>query len=64
MAAPISEADSPRTRLYFGSGVAPRGGAGKRMGFAFHALLGFHKLYSRLLLTAARSRILAQRSVS
>lgn len=45
------------TRLYFGSAVVPRGarkGGGRgAMGFGFHALLGFHKLYSRLLLRAA-----------
>jgi hypothetical protein len=28
-----------------------------RMGFAFTALLGFHKLYSRALLASARSRL-------
>jgi hypothetical protein len=50
------------TRLYFGSAVVPRKSkpVGKRsMGFVFHALLGFHKLYSRLLLRSARVRILA-----
>ena len=45
------------TRLYFGSAVVPRqrgdGSAKPRMGFLFHALLGFHKRYSRALLTAA-----------
>ena len=30
-------------------------------GFAFAALLGFHRLYSRLLLAAARRRLLAAR---
>jgi hypothetical protein len=52
------------TRLYFGSAVVPQrprqGEADRgitRMGFAFHALLGFHRLYSRLLLGAARSRV-------
>ena len=48
------------TRLYFGSAVVPvrsrRSGA-SRMGFGFTALLGFHKLYSRVLLSAARSRV-------
>jgi hypothetical protein len=50
------------TRLYFGSAVVPRRSRGAHekpaMGFAFHALLGFHRLYSRLLLTAARSRVM------
>jgi hypothetical protein len=27
------------------------------MGFAFHVLLGFHRLYSRLLLRAARAAL-------
>jgi len=49
------------TRLYFGSAVVPlarRGADGTpAMGFGFHALSGFHRLYSRLLLGAARSRL-------
>ncbi len=48
------------TRLYFGSAVVPAGvsaGGKARMGFPFSALLGFHKLYSRALLAAARSRL-------
>jgi hypothetical protein len=48
------------TRLYFGSVVVPqvaRPGMPRSMGFGFHALLGFHRLYSRLLLGAARSRL-------
>lgn len=51
------------TRLYFGSAVMPTHGpaAGSaRMGWVFRALLGFHKLYSRVLLSAARSRVLAK----
>ena len=48
------------TRLYFGSAVVPtvnKATGQARMGFAFRALLGFHKLYSRALLSAARSRL-------
>ena len=48
------------TRLYVGSAVVPRrrdGSATPRMGFLFHALLGFHRLYSRALLKAARRRL-------
>ena len=48
------------TRLYFGSAVVPRrrgGSAKQRMGLLIHALLGFHKLYSRALLSAARRRL-------
>jgi hypothetical protein len=41
----------PGTTLYFGSAVVPG------RGFVFRALLGFHKLYSRALLRAARSRL-------
>lgn len=48
------------TQLYFGSAVVPtKSGSGgmQRMGLLFSALLGFHKLYSRVLLTSARSRL-------
>ncbi len=50
------------TRLYFGSAVLPRAVNGARksdMGWVFHALLGFHRLYSRLLLRAASRRVRA-----
>lgn len=52
------------TRLFFGSAVVPaRSAAAGRgsLGPVFSALLGFHKLYSRVLLGAARSRLRAQR---
>lgn len=50
------------TRLYFGSAVVParRGKAGAEstsLGPVFGVLLGFHKLYSRALLTSAASRL-------
>ena len=48
------------TRLYFGSAVVPRldRQTGKaRMGWLFSALLGFHRLYSILLLYSARKRL-------
>jgi hypothetical protein len=55
--------DAKTTRLYFGSAVVPmiepRSGR-KSMGFAFRALLGFHKVYSRVLLRSAGSRLLKQ----
>ena len=60
MTAAIGSNGSAGTRLYFGSAVVPMGGrkAGTaKMGFAFRALLGFHKLYSRVLLRAARARL-------
>lgn len=57
----MSEANGPAaTRLYFGSAVVPlvsRTSGKARMGFAFRALLGFHKLYSRVLLGAACARL-------
>lgn len=50
------------TRLYFGSAVVPARRAQDAsgtpaLGPAFRVLLGFHKLYSRALLTAAASRL-------
>jgi hypothetical protein len=48
------------TRLYFGSAVVPLRDAktgGTRMGPLFRALLGFHRLYSRVLLRAAAKRL-------
>ncbi|MEP7042617.1 MAG: hypothetical protein ABI843_06115 [Dokdonella sp.] len=48
------------TRLYFGSAVVPvrRTPADPaELGIGFRALLGFHKLYSRVLLAAARRRL-------
>lgn len=61
MSAPDVRGRAAGTRLYFGSAVVPlskRGGAGRpRMGFAFRALLGFHKAYSRVLLRAAVARL-------
>lgn len=50
MAAPLPDRG---TRLYFGSAVVRR-----RQGGAFRALLGFHQLYSRILLRAAAARLL------
>ena len=48
----------PSTTLLFGSAVVPRRPGGP-FGWVFHALLGFHRLYSRLLLAAAAKRIAA-----
>lgn len=53
---------SAGTQLYFGSAVVParstRTGVDKKtLGPVFNVLLGFHKLYSRALLTAAASRL-------
>jgi hypothetical protein len=52
---------APATTLRFGSAVVPARPGG-RLGLAFHALLGFHRLYSRLLLRAACRRVLALRA--
>jgi len=60
MVAPIDGADrSAGTQLYFGSAVVPvRDKSGKpRLGSTYSGLLGFHKLYSRILLRAARARL-------
>jgi hypothetical protein len=55
----MCEIHGDTTRLYFGSAVVPRPDASgrQRMGIVFAALLGFHKTYSRLLLSAARQRL-------
>ena len=60
MVAPAGSGNSAFTRLYFGSAVVPvvhKQSGQARLGFTFKALLGFHKLYSRALLSAARSRL-------
>ena len=60
MVAPSEGHGAVGTRLYFGSAVVPRRNARSgrsSLGPVFRALLGFHKLYSRLLLGAARSRL-------
>ena len=48
------------TELLFGSAVVPMRSGGK-FGLVFHALVGFHRLYSRLLLAAAARRVVALR---
>jgi len=56
----IDPADNGATRLYFGTAVVPardRVSGQATWSFTFKALLGFHKLYSRALLYAARSRL-------
>lgn len=57
----MTSAHGPGTRLHFGSAVVPkrdRATGEARMGIAFRALLGFHQLYSRVLLGAARRRLM------
>lgn len=55
------------TRLYFGSAVLPQADPATgepRMGRLFGPMLGFHRLYSRVLLSAARARLQAAGSDS
>ncbi len=57
----MTEAAEGTTRLYFGSAVVPESGPQKqeaRMGKRFSLLLGFHRLYSRVLLASAKRRVL------
>ena len=60
-----STASGARTHLYFGSAVVPirNSKTGElSLGLGFQALLGFHKVYSVLLLYFAKSRIKGQLS--
>jgi hypothetical protein len=59
----IAPGGAAATHLYFGSAVVPvRDKSGQlRMGRSYSALLGFHKLYSRVLLRAAAARITTHR---
>lgn len=55
-----AEPGSGGTTLWFGSAVVPRRrspGGEPRFGPGFHALLGFHRWYSRALLRAAARRL-------
>ena len=60
MTAPCGSGDLPATRLYFGSAIVPvidESTGQSTLGFPFKLLLGFHKLYSRVLLSSARARL-------
>lgn len=64
MIAPLPDRIQIASRLYFGTAVVParKTKDGKpSIGSTHQALLGFHKLYSRALLSAARSRIRSSR---
>lgn len=55
-----TQGEAATTLLYFGSAVVPRINPRTRqpgLGAGFNLLLGFHKLYSRLLLRAACARL-------
>jgi hypothetical protein len=65
MVVPAEGESAASTRLYFGSAVVPARAAraGARtpdLGLTFRLLLGFHKLYSRALLSSAKSRLMRQ----
>ena len=60
MVAPLAGGRAPRTRLYFGSAVVPvkNSRTGQlSLGPAFRALLGFHRIYSKVLLQSAKARL-------
>jgi len=60
MVAPLKTDRGPATRLYFGSAVVPANSAATgqpTLELGFRALMGFHKMYSKALLSAARSRL-------
>jgi hypothetical protein len=60
MTEPDEKNNAACTRLYFGSAVVPERNAKTgqaKYGLGFHALLGFHRLYSRALLRSAVSRL-------
>ena len=56
----MTKGDGAKTQLYFGSAVVPKTGE-TSLDFGFRALLGFHRVYSVLLLLSARSRLNPQR---
>ncbi|MCI0550235.1 MAG: hypothetical protein L0287_04720 [Anaerolineae bacterium] len=52
----MTKNDGAKTKLYFGSAVVPKQGAG-RLEFGFRAMLGFHQVYSVLLLYSAKVKL-------
>jgi hypothetical protein len=60
MSEPTSSKDGDSTRLYFGSAVVPihvKEDGKRTIGKSFGVLLRFHRLYSRALLSSAKSRL-------
>lgn len=56
----MAEAGQSSTRLYFGSAVVPKSKpavGNASFGFAFHALSGFHRLYTMALMRAAQAKL-------
>lgn len=65
MVDPIEVNNYSRTRLYFGSAVVPVRNANTgelQLGTVYKALLGFHRIYSILLLYSARWKLKGQHS--
>jgi len=63
MVLPVGSKNDRKTQLYFGSAVIPVQNEGTdrlSIGIGFGVLLGFHKIYSEILLCAARSRLKEQ----
>ena len=57
---PVARADGSYTRLHFGSGVVPvieKSSGTSSLGPVFRTLLGLHKLYSKILLRSAATRL-------
>lgn len=64
MVASVENYGTRGTCLYFGSAVVPvvnKKSGHAKLEFTYRVLLGFHKLYSRVLLRTARSRMLSTR---
>ena len=65
MVVPVFSGGDAHTRLYFGSAVVPVQNSEtgtSSPGHGFRALLGFHKIYSEVLLYSAKARLEAQLS--
>lgn len=63
MSVPTGDENSATTELYFGSAVVPNTNPAMgeaRLGLVFRLLLRFHKIYSRILLHAAKSQLQRQ----
>lgn len=56
----MAEGGPSSTRLYFGSAVVPKSKSATgeaSFGFVFHALFGFHRLYTKALMRAAQAKL-------
>ena len=66
MIEPVALGNGAATRLYFGSAVVPeidRSTGKAALGLSFRALLGFHKVYSVILLRAAKSQLRSSQNI-